>query len=203
MAILPLIIAPDERLKTKSQPIEQITPEIRELAANMFDTMYYEKGIGLAAVQIGVHKRLVVIDVNWRDEDGTPSTQYIFINPEIIDNSPEKTVYKEGCLSLPDQFADVTRPSNVRVRYTIIDGTQQEETFDGLLATCIQHEIDHLNGIIFVDHASSLKRDMILRKLTKLKKQGFFEPHDHSNCGHDHSHDHHDHEHIHGEHCNH
>ncbi len=205
MAILPLIIAPDERLKTKSAPVTEITTEIRELANHLFDTMYHEKGIGLAAVQVGVHKRILVADVTWRDEDGTPGKQYIIINPEIVENSPEQNTYKEGCLSLPDQFADVTRPSTVRIRYTDIEGKQQEETFEDLLATCIQHEIDHLNGIIFVDHASSVKRDMILRKLTKLKKQGYFDPHDHSNCGHDHGHDDHDHghEHVHGENCNH
>ena len=193
MAILPLIIEPDERLKTKSSPVEQITAEIRTLAADMLETMYHEKGIGLAAVQVGVHKRILVADIDWRDEDGTPGKQYVVINPEIVENSPEQNVYKEGCLSLPEQFADVTRPKTVRVRYTNLDGVQQEETFEGLLATCIQHEIDHLNGIIFVDHASSVKRDMILRKLTKLKKQGYF----------DHDHHHHDHDHVHGEHCNH
>lgn len=191
MAILPVLIAPDERLKTKSLPIEQVTDEIRELAASLFDTMYYEKGIGLAAVQVGVHKRIVVADVDWRDEDGTPGTQYVLINPEILENSPELNMYKEGCLSLPEQFAEVTRPKTVRVRWTDLSGKQQEEAFDGLLATCIQHEIDHLNGIIFVDHASPVKRDMILRKLTKLKKQGYFDAHDH------------DHDHVHGEHCNH
>lgn len=200
MAILPLIIAPDERLKIKSEPVDQITDDIRELTRHMFDTMYHEKGIGLAAVQVGVHKRIVVIDTEWRDEDGTPGTQHVFINPEIVQNSPETRVYKEGCLSLPEQFADVTRPSAVRIRYTNLEGQQQEVDFDGLLATCIQHEIDHLNGIIFVDHTSSVKRDMILRKLTKLKKQGYFD-HDHSHCGHDHHH--HDHDHVHGEHCNH
>lgn len=205
MAILALIIAPDPRLKTKSLPVEQITDEIRALASDMFDTMYYEKGIGLAAVQLGVHKRLLVADVSWRDEDGTPGKQYVLINPEIIENSAELNVYKEGCLSLPDQYADVTRPTTIRVRYQDLQGNQQEENYEGLLATCIQHEIDHLNGIIFVDHASALKRDMILRKLTKLKKQGYFDPHDHNTCGHDHSHDHHDHEHehVHGENCNH
>ncbi len=207
MAILPIIIAPDERLKTKSLPVEKITDELRELASHLFDTMYFEKGIGLAAVQVGVHQRIVVVDVDWRDEDGKPGKQYVLINPEIVENSPETNVYKEGCLSLPEQFADVTRPTGIRVRYMDLNGQQQEESFDGLLATCIQHEIDHLNGIIFVDHASSVKRDMILRKLTKLKKQGYFDAHDHNNCGHDHSHDDHDHGHdhghVHGENCNH
>lgn len=199
MAILPIIIAPDERLKIKSVPVEKITDETRKLVADMFDTMYYERGIGLAAVQVGVHQRVLVADVTWREEEGKPGEQFVLINPEVVENSPELNVYKEGCLSLPDQFADITRPKKVRLRYLDLDGTSQEREFEGLLATCIQHEIDHLNGIIFVDHTSSLKRDMILRKLTKLKKQGYFEPHDHSNC----DHDHHEHDHVHGEHCNH
>jgi peptide deformylase len=196
MAILPLVIAPDERLKTRSLPIEKIDGSIRTLAANMLETMYHERGIGLAAVQVGVLKRLLVADVTWR-EDAGPGEQYVLINPEIIENSGDINVYKEGCLSFPDQFADVTRPKEVRVRYLDLDGNTQEKTLTGLLATCVQHEIDHLNGIVFVDHISSLKRDMIIRKLKKLKKLGYFD-HDHSQCGHDHSHDH-----VHSEHCDH
>lgn len=199
MAILPVIIAPDERLKVKSAPVEKVDAELREFIADLFDTMYHEKGIGLAAVQVGVHKRVLVADVSWRDEDGAIGTQYVMINPEIVETSKELNVYKEGCLSLPDQFADVTRPKTLRVRFTDLEGSRQELELDGLLATCVQHEIDHLDGIIFVDHTSSLKRDMILRRLTKMKKQGYFEPHDHSNCGHDHHHHHH----VHDEHCNH
>ena len=205
MAILPLVIAPDERLKTKSEAIATISDDIRKLAADMLDTMYYERGIGLAAVQVGVLKRILVADVDWRD-DGTPGKQYVLINPEIVEEAPKKRSYKEGCLSFPDQFAEVSRPDFVRVRYLDLNGKQQEETFEGLLATCIQHEIDHLNGVVFVDYVSSLKRDMILRRLKKNKKLGYYEPHDHSNCGHDHSHDHdhdHDHHHVHGENCNH
>jgi len=191
MAILPLIIAPDERLKTKSQPVAAVDDAIRTLAQDLLETMYYEKGIGLAAVQVGVLKRVLVADVTWR-EDGGPGKQYALVNPEIVENSDELNDYKEGCLSFPDQFADVTRPASVRVRYLDLQGKQQEETFDGLLATCIQHEIDHLNGKVFVDHISPVKRDMILRKLTKLKKQGAFD-HDHGhvhgpNCNHDHDH---------------
>lgn len=202
MAILPIIIAPDERLKIKSAPVEKVDNELREFIADMFDTMYHEKGIGLAAVQVGVHKRVLVADVSWRDEDGSIGEQHVMINPEIVETSAELNVYKEGCLSLPDQFADVTRPKGLRVRFMDMEGKQQEMELDGLLATCVQHEIDHLNGIIFVDHTSALKRDMILRKLTKQKKMGYFDPHDHSNCGHDHSHDHH-HHHVHDENCNH
>ena len=204
MAILPIIIAPDARLKTKSETVSSIDDSIRHLAIDLFHTMYNERGIGLAAVQVGVLKRVLVADVTWRDEDGTPGEQHVLINPEIVTNSADLNVYKEGCLSFPEQFSDVTRPKSVRVRFLDLDGKQQEEEFTGLLATCIQHEIDHLNGITFVDHISSVKRDMILRKLKKQKKLGMFDPHDHSNCGHDHSHDHeHEHEHVHGEHCDH
>jgi len=188
MTALPLVIAPDPRLKTKSTPVKDIDAEIKQLVADMFDTMYYEKGIGLSAVQVGVLKRVMIADVTWRDEGG-PGEQHIMINPEIIENAPEPNVYKEGCLSFPDQFVDVTRPKTIKLRYLNIDGETKEGDFDGLLATCIQHEIDHLNGIVLTDYASPLKRDMILRKLTKLKKAGVFDQHDH--------------DHVHGEHCNH
>ncbi len=194
MTIRQVIIAPDARLKTKSFLVEKVDDDIRTLVADMFDTMYYERGIGLAAVQIGVHKRVLVADVDWKGsrysdeepEEVTIGKQHVLINPEIVTDSGDEHVYKEGCLSFPDQFAEVTRPSTVRVKYLDLDGKQHEEEFDGLLATCIQHEIDHLNGITFVDHISSVKRDIITRKLVKLKKAGAF-----------------DHDHVHGEHCNH
>lgn len=185
MAILSLVIAPDERLKTKSAPIEKVDADITRLAADMFDTMYHERGIGLAAVQVGVLKRMLVADVTWREEEG-PGEQYVLINPEVVNAGDEMNLYKEGCLSFPDQFADVERPKSVRVKFMDLAGKEQEREFDGLLATCIQHEIDHLNGIVFVDHISLTKRDMILRKLQKMKKQGAF-----------------DHDHVHGPHCNH
>lgn len=194
MPILPIIIAPDPRLKTKSFIVEKVDAEIHQLIADMFDTMYYERGIGLAAVQVGVHKRVIIADVNWReDAEGIASAgeQRVLINPEIVSDAGDEHIYKEGCLSFPEQFADVTRPSTVRVKFLDLDGKEQEENFEGLLATCIQHEIDHLNGVVFVDHISSVKRDMITRKLTKLKKAGVFD------------HDHHHHDHVHGEHCNH
>lgn len=206
MAILPLVIAPDPRLKAKSEPIAVIDDSIRTLAMDMLVTMYHEHGIGLAAVQVGVLKRLLVADVTWREGEG-PGKQYVLINPEIVDNKAEPHSYKEGCLSFPDQFVEVTRPESVRIRYQDLSGETKEETFDGLLATCILHEIDHLNGVTLVDYVSSVKRDMMLRKLSKLKRSGAFD-HDHSNCGHDHGHGHHHHhdheeEHVHGEHCNH
>lgn len=190
MAILPLVIAPDPRLNTRSEPIKEIDDSVRKLAEDMIETMYHEKGIGLAAVQVGEMKRMLVADVDWRD-DGTIGKQYVIINPEIVEADSKIHHYKEGCLSFPDQYADVKRPETVRVRYMDLDGNTQEETFDGLLATCIQHEIDHLNGVVFVDHVSSLKRDMIMRKLKKMKKLGYFEPHEHS------------HDHVHDENCNH
>lgn len=195
MAILPLVIAPDPRLKTKSTPVETVTDEVRAFVADMFDTMYHEKGIGLAAVQVGVLKRILVADVMWRDDAGS-GEQHVLINPEIVSDSQDLHPYQEGCLSFPDQFAEVTRPASVKVRFLDLDGKQQEKEFEGLLATCVQHEIDHLNGITFVDHISSLKRDIILRRLKKMKKQGYFDPHDHSHCDHDHGH-------VHGPDCNH
>jgi len=192
MAILPIVIAPDPRLKTKSTPIEVVDDAVRKLAEDMLETMYHEEGIGLAAVQVGVMKRILVTDVTWSKEGG-PGKQYVLVNPEIVEGTAEEHVYKEGCLSFPDQFVEVTRPDSVRVKFQDLEGNPQEETFTGLLATCVQHEIDHLNGVTLVDYTSSVKRDMILRKLTKLKKQGAFDHHDH----------HHDHDHVHGEHCNH
>ncbi len=200
MTIRPIIIAPDPRLKTKSFIVETIDDSIRELVRDMFETMYYERGIGLAAVQIGIHKRVLVADVEWNgsryaeeegaDEDLVIGKQHVLINPQILNDSGDEQSYKEGCLSFPDQFADIIRPSSIRVKFTDLDGKDREESFDGLLATCIQHEIDHLNGITFVDHISPVKRDMITRRLTKMKKAGAF----------DHDHDHH---HVHDENCNH
>jgi peptide deformylase len=184
--LLPIIYFPDPRLKTKSDPITEVTDDIRALAAAMFDTMYHEEGIGLAAVQVGVLKRLLVADVEWKGRD-EPGKQYVLINPEIVSNGADKNIYKEGCLSFPDQFAEVERPRTVRVRYLDLQGAQQEEEFGGLLATCIQHEIDHLDGIVFPDHVSMLKRDMIFRKAKKIKR----DIEDHA------------HHHVHGEHCNH
>lgn len=186
---LPIIYFPDPRLKKKSTPIEEVTDEVRTLATAMLETMYHEEGIGLAAVQVGVLKRLLVADVEWK-KDGETGTQYVLINPEIIDEDEETSIYKEGCLSFPDQFADIERPKGIRVRYLDLQGEEREGQFDGLLATCIQHEIDHLNGIVFPDHVSMLKRDMIFRKAKKIKRE--IEEHAH-----------HHHDHVHGPNCNH
>ena len=151
MTILPIIIAPDPRLKTKSFMVEKIDGEIKNLVHDMFETMYYERGIGLAAVQIGVHKRVLVADVEWRgsrysEEDAgemvSAGKQFVLINPEILSDSGDEHIYKEGCLSFPEQYADVVRPSEIRVKYMDLEGKTREEHFEGLLATCIQHEID-------------------------------------------------------------
>jgi len=172
MAVLPIVEVPDPRLKMVSTRVETIDDELQQLIADMFETMYDAPGIGLAAIQVGVPKRLLVMDLQEEeDEEGKPIRQpRVFINPEIIDPSEEISIYNEGCLSVPDQFAEVERPATCRVRWTDPDGVDHDEQFEGLLATCIQHEMDHLNGIVFLDHLSRLKRQMILKKLDKARK---------------------------------
>lgn len=169
MAVLPLVIAPDDRLNIPSQKVAVVDDSIRALVKDMLDTMYANDGIGLAAVQVGVHKRVIVVDVARRDGGYDPK---VFINPEIIAEEGDISVYTEGCLSFPDQFSDVERPERVKVRYLDEHGAEHTITADDILATCLQHEIDHTNGIVFVDHISKLKRDMIIKKLTKAKKLG-------------------------------
>jgi len=182
MAILPLVIAPDPRLKTKSEPVKEVNDDIRKLCDDLLETMYHNNGIGLAAVQVGVMKRVIVVDVEWSTaerpddpnaqasgKDGKPIT---LINPEIIEEDSEPNLYKEGCLSFPEQYSDVERPKEVTVKYLDEHGAQQTLHTGGLLATCIQHEIDHVNGVTFVDHISRLKREMIMKRLNKLKKSG-------------------------------
>jgi peptide deformylase len=172
MAILPILEAPDPFLRQISTPVERIGDDVRTLVADMFETMYAAPGIGLAAVQVGVPKRLLVIDLQEEeDEDGKPIRDpRVFINPEIIDPADDYSVYKEGCLSVPDQYADVERPESCRARWMDLDGKQHDERIEGMLATCLQHEMDHLEGILFIDHLSRLKRDMIMKKLLKLKR---------------------------------
>lgn len=174
MAILPILEAPDPRLRTISTPVEEIDDALQQLIDDMFETMYAAPGIGLAAIQVGVPKRLLVIDLQEpeSDEEGAPAVKrpMVFINPRILDGSPELSIYNEGCLSVPDQFAEVERPATVRVSWMDRDGRIREETLDGLLATCIQHEMDHLEGVLFIDHLSRLKRDMVLKKLAKARK---------------------------------
>jgi peptide deformylase len=167
MAIRPVITAPDPRLKTVSEPVDKVDDEIRVLIDDMFETMYDAPGIGLAAIQIGVAKRIVVMDI--ADAESPPDPR-CFINPEVVWTSDDMATYEEGCLSVPDHYAEVDRPAEARVKFLDRDGNAQEIDADGLLATCIQHEIDHLNGVLFVDHISSVRRGIILRKLTKAKR---------------------------------
>ncbi|MEX6723890.1 peptide deformylase [Parapedomonas caeni] len=166
MALLPIIETPDPRLRTISEPVERVDDALRALMDDMLATMYAAPGIGLAAIQVAVPKRVLVIDLQENDV----KTPRFFVNPEIVWESDEFSAYKEGCLSVPEQYADVERPARVRVRYLDYDGNTREEEMDGLLATCIQHEMDHLNGVLFIDHLSKLKRDMLLKKLDKARR---------------------------------
>jgi peptide deformylase len=172
MAILPIIEAPDPRLKTVSTPVDTVDDALRALIDDMFETMYDAPGIGLAAIQVGVPSRVLVIDLQERDEetDAIIRNPMVFINPEILETSAEMSVYNEGCLSVPEQYADVERPAVIRARWLDRDGKQHERQLDGLLATCLQHEMDHLDGILFIDHLSKLKRDMVIRKLQKARR---------------------------------
>ncbi len=167
MTIKPLIILPDPVLRQVSKPVERIDAESLQLADDMLATMYDAPGIGLAAVQIGVPRRLVVIDVSREGEEKTP---LVFFNPEIVASTDARSTYEEGCLSIPDYYAEVERPAGVTVTYVDRAGEKQTLEADGLLATCLQHEIDHLNGTLFIDHISRLKREMVIRKFTKAAK---------------------------------
>ncbi len=173
MSELKIIIAPDPRLKKKAEPIKEVSKEILKTIDDMVECMYENKGIGLAATQVGILKRIIVIDTTQKkDEEGvvTRGKVHKMINPEIIWKSKEKNTYEEGCLSLPQQYADVTRSEKVKVKYLDENSKEQIIEVDGLFATCVQHEIDHLNGIIFVDHISKIKKAMILKKLKKHYK---------------------------------
>ncbi len=167
MALLPIITAPDPRLKRKAAPVERVDGAVRRLLADMLETMYAAPGIGLAGPQIGHSLRVIVVDIADNDEDPAPLKM---VNPEITDVAEENVDYEEGCLSLPEHYAKVVRPGGITVRYLDETGTACELRAEGVLATCIQHEIDHLDGIIFVDRISAVRRNMILRKLTKAKK---------------------------------
>ena len=167
MTIKPLIILPDPVLRQTSKPVETVDDQVRRLADDMLETMYLAPGVGLAAPQVGVTKRIIVIDVGKSAEEREPLRM---ANPEIVWESEDWSVYEEGCLSLPEYYADVERPEQVRVKYIDQTNTERELEAEGLLATCIQHEIDHLEGVLFVDHLTSIKRGMILRKLQKAKK---------------------------------
>ena len=167
MALLPIIIAPDPRLKRVAASVERVDEEVRRLMDDMLETMQDAPGIGLAAPQVGVLKRVIVLDLAREGEEPQP---YRMANPELTWVSDEDASYEEGCLSLPDHYAEVVRPAAIMVRYLDPAGVVRELATDGLLATCVQHEMDHLDGILFVDHISALKRNMILRKLLKAKK---------------------------------
>ncbi len=172
MAILPIIEIPDPRLRLVSEPVAGVDDEVRQLIADMFETMYDAPGIGLAAIQVAVPKRVLVIDLQEQeDEEGKPvKAPRAFVNPEIVETSDECSTYQEGCLSIPEQFADVVRPARCRVTWLDQDGAAHDEWLDGLMATCLQHEMDHLNGVLFIDHLSRLKRDMVIKKLNKARK---------------------------------
>ena len=186
MAIREILEVPDPILKQVSAPVTAFDAELRALVEDMFETMYEAPGIGLAAIQVGVPLRVLVIDLQPEDEDAEPvpcnhdghhhhhqptkREPRVFINPEILDPSEDHTVYSEGCLSVPEIYAEVERPARIRARWQDLDGKVHEEAMEGLMATCLQHEMDHLEGILFIDHLSRLKRQMALKKLDKLRK---------------------------------
>lgn len=186
MAIRPILEVPDPRLKTVSMPVDTFDDDLRALVSDMLDTMYDAPGIGLAAIQVGVPLRVLVIDLQEPDPDAEPEQcddhgcghdhhpvvrdPKVFINPEILDPSDDYSLYNEGCLSVPDQYAEVERPAVVTARWQDLDGKVHEERLEGLMATCLQHEMDHLEGILFIDHLSRLKRQMVLKKLDKARK---------------------------------
>ena len=174
MAILPILEAPDPRLRTISTAVEAIDDELQTLIDDMLETMYAAPGIGLAAIQVGVPRRILVIDLQEPEsdeEDAEPvRNPLVFINPQILEGSDQLSIYNEGCLSVPEQFAEVERPATIRASWMDREGRIHEQTLDGLLATCLQHEMDHLEGILFIDHLSRLKREMVLKKLQKSRR---------------------------------
>src|SRR5437899_8738234 len=167
MALKTILTAPDPRLKKKSKPIASVEADVRQLMDDMLETMYAAPGIGLAAPQVGELRRVIVLDI---DREEVKTGPLFMANPEVIEASDEDVMYEEGCLSVPEHYSDVVRPAKVTVRYLDREGKQQDMTCEGLLATCVQHEIDHLDGILFIDHISALKRNTILRKLLKARK---------------------------------
>jgi peptide deformylase len=168
MALREIIVLPDKRLRLVSEPVKAVDARLRALVDDMFETMYEAPGVGLAAIQVGVPTRVITADTAKKDE---PKQPQVFINPEIVWSSEEKTTYEEGCLSIPEYYEEVERPSQVKVRFTDLDGKAHELEANGLLATVLQHEIDHLNGVLFIDHISKLKRDRVIKKFTKAAKR--------------------------------
>jgi peptide deformylase len=169
MAVREILILPDKRLRLKSEPVKKIDAGIRKLVDDMFETMYDAPGIGLAAIQVGIPKRVVTMDLSKKEE--TEKNPQVFINPEVLWSSEETATYEEGCLSIPEFYGDVERPAQVKVKYLDLEGKAQEIEADGLLATCLQHEIDHTNGVLFIDHLSKLKRDRVIKKFAKAAKR--------------------------------
>jgi peptide deformylase len=168
MALREILILPDKRLRLVSDPVKKIGPETRKLVDDMFETMYDAPGIGLAAIQVGVPRRVVTMDLSKKEDEQKP---HVFINPKLTWVSDEMVTREEGCLSIPEFYEDVERPAKVKVKYLDLDGKEQEMEGEGLLATCLQHEIDHLNGVLFIDHISRLKRNLITKKFSKAAKR--------------------------------
>ncbi len=168
MAVRDILIIPDKRLRLKSEPVKAVDKSLRALIDDMFETMYAAPGIGLAAIQIGVALRVVTMDLAKKDE---PKAPLVFINPEVIWASDEKATYEEGCLSIPEYYEEVERPKSVKVKFLDESLKPQEIEAEGLLSTCLQHEIDHTNGVLFIDHISKLKRDMVMKKFKKVAKK--------------------------------
>lgn len=169
MAVKPILIHPDSRLKKVADPVATISDDLRRLADDMLETMYDAPGIGLAGPQVAVMNRIIVMDCV-KEEDATPEPM-VLINPQVLWTSEDRNVYEEGCLSIPEQYADVERPAEVEVEWLDLDGKTRRERFDGLWATCVQHEIDHLDGKLFIDYLKPLRRQMITRKMQKLKRE--------------------------------
>jgi peptide deformylase len=168
MAVRDILIIPDKRLRLKSEPVKDIDKPLRALVDDMFETMYAAPGIGLAAIQIGVPQRVVTMDLAKKDD---PKNPQVFINPEVTWKSDELATYEEGCLSIPEYYEEVARPIAVKVKYLDLDGKVQEIAAEGLLATCLQHETDHTNGVLFIDYISKLKRDMVMKRFKKVAKK--------------------------------
>jgi peptide deformylase len=168
MAVREIITLPDKRLRLKSEPVKRIDAGIRKLVDDLFETMYDAPGIGLAAIQIGIPKRVVTMDLSRKEDNHEPQ---VFINPEIIWKSEETSKYEEGCLSIPEYYEEVERPAKVKVKYLDLEGKTHEIEVSGLLATCLQHEVDHTNGVLFIDHISKLKRDRVIKKFAKAAKK--------------------------------
>ncbi|MBZ0161138.1 MAG: peptide deformylase [Notoacmeibacter sp.] len=168
MALRPLVVIPDSILREPSKPLERVDEDVRALAKDMLETMYDAPGIGLAAIQVAEPVRMLTIDLSREGEERDP---HVFINPEIVARGDDFSTYEEGCLSIPDYYAEVERPASVTVNYIDLEGRQQTMEADGLMATCLQHEIDHLNGVLFIDHISRLKREMVVKKFKKLAKE--------------------------------